>query len=67
MVIYGANGTAILDLVVDDSSYAYAEIMNRDDVTLEFALAEYVEIPTGSYIVFEGKTYWLFKDRKSVV
>lgn len=61
MIIYNADGTVLLDVVVDDSSYSYAEVMNRDDVTLEFSLAEYVDIPTGSYIEFGGRTFWLIR------
>lgn len=57
MVIYNPNGTTLLDIEVDDNSAAYAEVMNRDDVTLEFSLAEYTDIPLGAYITFEGKRY----------
>lgn len=59
MIIYNPNDTVLLNVEVDDTSHAYAEIMNRDDVTLEFSRAEHIDIPVGSYIDYGGKTYWL--------
>lgn len=67
MIIHNADGTTLLDLVVDDSSYFYAEVMNREDITLEFSLAEYTDIPTGAYIEWEGKTYWLLRPAEVTV
>ena len=59
MIIYNPDDTLLLNIEVDDSSYAFAEVMNRDDVTLEFSLAEYVNIPLGAYITYGGRIYQL--------
>lgn len=57
MIIYNPDDTVLLNIEVDDTSYAFAEVMSRDDVTLEFALAEYVNIPLGAYIEHSGRRY----------
>lgn len=59
MIIYNPDDTVLLNIEVDDTSAAYAEVMNRNDVTLEFSLAEHVEIPLGAYVEFGGRTYQL--------
>lgn len=61
MKIYSSAGSVLLDIEVDDGSYAYREIMGRDDLTLYFALTSFVEIPVGSYCVFRNVTYYLLK------
>lgn len=61
MKIYSSAGSVLLDIEVDDGSYAYREIMGRDDLTLYFALTSFVEIPVGSYCVFQNVTYYLLK------
>lgn len=62
MIVYLADGTPLLRVEVDDTSYAYRAIMTADEVRLEFALAEHVEIPVGSYITFEGVRYDLLRE-----
>lgn len=57
MIIYAYDGTPILRIKVDDSSYKYEEIMGDCNVYLEFALTEHVEIDPGSYIIFQGVKY----------
>ena len=59
MIIYAPDNSVLLEIEVDDTSYQYCEVMNRDDITLEFALAEYVELPIGAHIVWGSKTYQL--------
>ena len=61
MKIYSSAGSVLLDIEVDDGSYAYREIMGRDDLTLYFTLTSFVEIPVGSYCVFQNVTYYLLK------
>lgn len=61
MKIYSSAGSVLLDIEVDDGSYAFREIMGRDDLTLYFALTSFVEIPVGSYCVFQNVTYYLLK------
>lgn len=61
MKIYSSAGSVLLDIEVDDGSYSYREIMGRDDLTLYFALTSFVEIPVGSYCVFQNVTYYLLK------
>lgn len=60
MKIYDSADNVILEVVPDDSSYRYREIMGDNRVTLYYQLAEHVEIPVGAYIVFEGARYTLY-------
>lgn len=60
MVIYNPEGVAIISVKVDDSSYAYEEIMGDDIVVLEFSLTNHIELVPGSYVLFRGKKYELF-------
>ena len=59
MIIYAYDGTPILSIKVDDSSYKYEEIMGDCNVYLEFALTQHIEIEPGSYIMFQGVKYEL--------
>ena len=61
MIIYNKTGSKILDLEVDDNSYRYRAIRQGDKVYLYFSLTEHVEIPTYSYIDFQGQRYTLWK------
>lgn len=59
MIIYSPVGSTLLDLIVGDNSFHYDEIMSDNAVNLYFSLSEYIEIPEGSYCVFEGQTFFL--------
>ena len=59
MIIYKSDGTPIIHLDVDDTSYAYREIMGDCKVYLEFALTQHVELPIGAYVDFQGERYML--------
>lgn len=59
MHIFNKAGKLILDVQVDDSSYRYRAIMGEHNLTLNFSLAEHVEIPVGAYCTFQGETYTL--------
>lgn len=59
MTIYAPNGSVLLDLVPDDSSYHSRTIMGDDIVVLYFALPQHTELPIGSYITLDGTTYTL--------
>lgn len=61
MIIYSKTGSIILDIKVDDTSYRYRAIRQGDKVYLYFSLTEHVEIPTFSYIDFQGQRYTLWK------
>ena len=61
MVIYNKANTVILDIPVDDASYRYRAIRQGDKVYLYFSLTRHVEIPTYSYIDFQGQRYTLWK------
>ena len=50
-----------MELQVDDNSYRYRAIMGDNGLTLYFSLAEYVEIPVGSWCEFQGERYTLLK------
>lgn len=59
MKIYNRDEILILDIEVDDNSYRYREIMGEHSLTLYFSLPEYVDIPVGSYCVYQGLEYTL--------
>lgn len=60
MQIYNKQNKLILDIDVDDKSYRYRAIMGKNDVVLYYSLPEHVEIPTGSYIYYQGEQYRLW-------
>ena len=62
MIIYLEDGTPLLMVEVDDTSYAYRSIMTSDEVRLEFALTEHIEMPVGCYILFQGVKYDLLRE-----
>lgn len=53
------GGAVILSVMPDDSSYSYEELMARDQLVLNFSLANYVEIPVGAWVEHGGKRYTL--------
>ena len=59
MTIYNIDGTALLEVAVDDNSYRNRRIMGDNNITLYFSLAEHIEIPVGAYCMFEGERYTL--------
>ncbi len=67
MIIYNPNGTPIIDLEVDDTSFCLQSIMDSDDVQLEFSLTEHVELPIGAYVEFQGNRYELLKDENVTI
>ena len=60
IVIYGRSGNELLKIEVDDSSYRYRAIMGTNSVTLYYSLDGHVEIPVGSYIIYQGSRYTLW-------
>lgn len=67
MIIYNPNGTPIIDIEVDDTSFCLQSIMDSDDVQLEFSLTEHVELPIGAYVEFQGNRYELLKDENVTI
>lgn len=65
MTIY-FEGSAFIDVIVDDKSYRYRRIMGENVVYLHFSLPIHSEIPVGSYIEYEGQTYSLKAPAKVV-
>lgn len=59
MIIYNASGTPLVKVDVDDASYRYRALMREDTLTLEFALAEHLDLPVGCYCDFEAQRYTL--------
>lgn len=53
------GGAVILSVMPDDSSYSYEALMARDQLVLNFSLADYVEIPVGAWVEHGGKRYTL--------
>lgn len=61
MKIYDQTGYLILDVEVDDNSYRNRQIMADNNLTLYYSLAEHIELPVGSYCIFQGETYTLMR------
>ncbi|BAR52241.1 hypothetical protein TFKS16_2028 [Tannerella forsythia KS16] len=64
MKIYDKNNALILDVAVDDSSYAETRIHEANTLTLYYSLPEYVEIPEGAYVDFQGERFTLESSQK---
>lgn len=60
MVIYDKNNNVILDIPVDDDSYRYRAIAQAKKVELRYSLVDHVELPTGTYIEYQGERYTLW-------
>ena len=61
MVIYSDNDEKILEVEVNDNSYRHRVIMGDYDLTLYYSLAEHIEIPVGSYCIYQGERYTLMR------
>ncbi len=59
MKIYNIHDQLLLDVDVDDSSYRHRVIKGDHNLTLKYSLAEHVELPVGSYCLFQGQRYTL--------
>ena len=59
MKIFNQLGYEVLDIEVDDNSYRHRGIMGEHSLTLYYSLPEHVELPVGSYCVFQGETFTL--------
>ena len=53
MIIYNNKNIKVLDVTVDDNSYRYRVIKGDHNLTLHYSLAEHVEIPVGSYCIYQ--------------
>lgn len=60
MLIYDKTGKLLMDVPVDDDSYRYRAIAQAKKVELHYSLPGHVELPTGSYIEFQGERYTLW-------
>lgn len=59
MIIYNNKNIKVIDVTVDDNSYRYRVIKGDHNLTLHYSLAEHVEIPVGSYCIYQGERYTL--------
>ena len=59
MIIYNNKNIKVLEVTVDDNSYRYRVIKGDHNLTLHYSLAEHVEIPVGSYCIYQGERYTL--------
>ena len=59
MIIYNNKNIKVFDVTVDDNSYRYRVIKGDHNLTLHYSLAEHVEIPVGSYCIYQGERYTL--------
>jgi hypothetical protein len=60
MQIHTLDNKLLLDVLVDDSSLRFKEIMGENNLTLKFSLDEFIEVPLGSYADFKGERYSLY-------
>lgn len=60
MRIYDKTGEVLLDIPVDDDSYRYRAIAQAKKVKLRYSLVDHVELPTGTYIEYQGERYTLW-------
>lgn len=61
MKIFDQKGSLILDIDVDDTSFRHRAIMDEDALTLYFSRPEFIEIPVGAYVDYEGERYTLMQ------
>lgn len=62
MIIYNADGRVLTDVIVDDSSYRYIELMGKQQLVLKFASQAHIDIPIGSFVRYPevgGQVYTL--------
>lgn len=59
--IFKPTGDLLATVDVDDKSYRYRAIMGDDSLTLYFSTAEYIEMPSGSFVDFQGVRYILIR------
>lgn len=59
MKIFSSQDELLLDVEVDDSSYRHRVIKGENNVVLKYSLSEHVELPVGSYCIFQGQRYTL--------
>lgn len=51
--------TVAITVQEDDESYRYRKLMERPEMSLKFSLPQYVDIPVGAWVEFQGETYYL--------
>ncbi len=61
VTIYSDKDIKIFEVEVNDNSYRHRVIMGDYDLTLYYSLAEHVEIPVGSYCIYQGERYTLMR------
>ena len=54
-------GDTILDLPVTDESYRLRSLMSDHNITFKFSSAEYIDVPVGAWVEFQGLVYTLKK------
>ena len=61
MKIYNKQGAVLFEVILDDNSYRVREIMGEHSLNLIFRLPRHIEIPIGSYCLYDNKKYTLLK------
>lgn len=59
MKIFSNQDELLLNVEVDDSSYRHRVIKGEHNIVLKYSLSEHVELPVGSYCIFQGQRYTL--------
>lgn len=59
MKIFSSQDELLLNVEVDDSSYRHRVIKGENNIVLKYSLSEHVELPVGSYCIFQGQRYTL--------
>lgn len=53
------NNSVVIDTQVADESYRYRAIMGEDALTVSFKSTDYIDVPVGSYVDYDGERYTL--------
>lgn len=59
MIFYRQDGNKLMEVLMDDNSYRFREIMGDNTLTLYFSLSGHMEIPLGAYVDYQGERYTL--------
>lgn len=64
VTIYSSDSTVLYAISVSEDSMMVNEIRGEHTLTLYFSLPEFIEIPEGSYVNFEGEKFILLSSQK---
>lgn len=59
--IYTTNDAELIEVIIDEGSYRRRQVMGENSLYLSFSLTEFIEIPIGSYVIYQEEKYTLFR------